>query len=61
MLAKARQAHERAEAERRQSGLLLATMVDTLAEVLRWREEQQGNMKFDSCYDCNEDENEFEL
>lgn len=60
MLAKARQAHEKSEAERRQSGLLLATISDTLAEVLHWRNQQQ-NIQFDSPYHSDEDENEFEL
>lgn len=60
MLAKARQAHEQAEVERRQSGLLLATITDTLAEVLRWQEQQQ-NIPFDSPYHRYEEENEFEL
>ena len=61
MLAKARQAHEQAELERRQSGLLLASITDTLAEVLRWREEQQENVQFDIRDCAHEDENEFEL
>lgn len=61
MLAKARLAHEKAEAERRQSGLLLASIVDMLAEVLRWQEEQRENVQFDSPYYNNEIDSEFEL
>ncbi len=60
MLSKARQAHEQAEMEHRQSGLLLATIADTLAEIQHWQGQQQ-NIQFDSYYQRCEDENEFEL
>lgn len=60
MLAKARQAHKKAERERGQSGLILATIADTLAEVKRWQK-QQENVKYESHYYSYEDENEFEL
>lgn len=46
MLEKARQAHERAQAESQQAGLLLATIADTFAEVLRWQEEQRQNIPY---------------
>lgn len=60
MLQKARQAHEKAKAESQQAGLLLATIADTLAEVLCWQEEQQ-NGSYHSTDTAYEEENEFEL
>lgn len=60
ILAKARQAHEKAELERRCSGMLLATIADTLSEIQHWQE-QQENMQFDSYFHSHKDENEFEL
>ncbi|ADZ84858.1 relaxase/mobilization nuclease domain-containing protein [Cellulosilyticum lentocellum] len=61
MLEKARQAHEKAKAESRQAGLLLATIADTLAEVLRWQEEQRQNAPNHDDYTEYEEENEYEL
>lgn len=61
MLEKARQAHEKAEAERQKVGLLLASVTDTLAEVLRWREEQWQKTQYDSYKLLDEEENEYEL
>lgn len=61
MLEKARQAHEKAQAESRQAGLLLATIADTLAEVLRWQEEHQKNAPYHDYYTKYEEENDYEL
>lgn len=61
MLEKARQAHEKAKAESRQAGLLLATIADTLAEVLHWQEEQRQNAPNHDYYTEYEEENEYEL
>lgn len=61
MLEKARQAHEKAKAESQQVGLLLATIADTLAEVLRWQEEQRHNAPYHDNYIEYEEENEYEL
>lgn len=61
MLQKARQAHEKAQAESRQSGLLLATIADTFAEVLRWQEEQRHNAPDHDYYNEYEEENDYEL
>lgn len=61
MLEKARQAHEKAQAESRQAGLLLATIADTLAEVLHWQEEQRHNAPDHDYYNKYEEENEYEL
>lgn len=61
MLEKARQAHEKAKAESQQAGLLLATIADTLAEVLRWQEEQRHNAPYHDYYIEYEEENEYEL
>ncbi len=61
MLEKARQAHEKAQAESQQAGLLLATIAATLTEVLRWQEEQQKNAPYHDYYTEYEEENEYEL
>ena len=61
MLEKARQAHEKAQAESQQAGLLLATIAATLTEVLRWQEEQQKNAPYHDDYNEYEEENEYEL
>lgn len=61
MLQKARQAHEKAQAESQQAGLLLATIADTLAEVLRWQEEQRQNAPYHDYYTGYEEENDYEL
>ena len=61
MLEEARQAHEKAKTESRQAGLLLATIADTLAEVLRWQEEQRQNAPYPNYYTEYEEENEYEL
>lgn len=61
MLEKARQAHEKAKAEIQQAGLLLATITDTLAEVLRWQEAQRRNTLYHDYYTEYEEENQYEL
>ena len=61
MLEKARQAHEKAKVENQRAGLLLATIADTLAEVLRWQEEQQRNAPYHDYYTEYEENNEYEL
>lgn len=61
MLEKARQAHGKAQAESRQAGLLLATIADTLAEVLHWQEEQRQNAPYHDYYTEYEEENQYEL
>lgn len=61
MLQKARQAHEKAKAESQQAGLLLATIADTFAEVLRWQEEQRQNAPYPNYFNEYEEENEYEL
>ncbi len=61
MLEKARQAHEKAQAESQQARLLLATIADTLAEVLRWQEERQQNAPYHHDYNEYEEEDEYEL
>lgn len=61
MLEKARQAHEKAKTESRQAGLLLATIADTLAEVLRWQEEHWQNALYHDDYTEYGEENEYEL
>lgn len=57
LLEKARKINEKAEAERQQAGLLLASIVDTLAEVLRWQQEKQWQF----WNERSEEENEYEL
>jgi len=61
MLEKARQTHEKAKIESQQAGLLLATIADTLAEVLRWQEEHQQNPPYHDDYTEYVEENEYEL
>ena len=61
MLEKARQAHEKAQAESQQAGLLLATITDTLAEVLRWQGEHWQNTPYHHDYTEYGEENEYEL
>lgn len=61
MLEKARQAHEKAKVENQRAGLLLATIAETLAEVLRWQEEQQRNAPYHDYYTEYEENNEYEL
>ena len=61
MLEKARQAHEKAQADSQQAGLLLATITDTLVEVLRWQEERQQNAPYHDDYNEYEEEDEYEL
>lgn len=59
LLEKARQAHEKANAERSQAGLLLVSVTNIIEEILRWQEEQSE--EYNGNYDYGMEENEWEL
>ena len=54
---KARQAHQQAEAEKRQSGALLASVGQLLEELLTWKQAQENQLH----HYTFEEENEYEL